>query len=52
MTSNEKALISAAVKVEALTYALVWHTYNKKCLCEHCNLTRAVRRVVKERRGK
>jgi hypothetical protein len=48
MTANEKALISAAVK---------WHDewqgiLRSECRCTKCNLIHAVRRVVKERKGK
>jgi hypothetical protein len=49
VAANEKALIAAAVKwmkkrVEG------WGNAEVDCKCVNCNLIRAVRRVVKERR--
>ena len=47
MTPAEKALIEAVVKWEKQ-----WATWHKEgCDCHNCKLIRAVRRVVKERRG-
>jgi len=48
VTANEKALIEAAVK-----WTKAWEKwYVKGCRCHNCLLIRAVRRVVKERKGK
>ena len=50
MTKAEKELIEAAVKWEEWSWVAA--SARRWCKCRACILTHAIRRVVKERRGK